>query len=625
MIHVDHVVQVGTSLTIDVSGISQNIAFVLPGSGSGGGSSAWGGITGNIVDQTDLISLFNGKQPFSTILSATTASYTTTEQSKLAGIAAGATANSPDASLLDRANHTGSQAISTVTGLSIALAGLQPLATVLTNTTASYTTAEQTKLAGIAAGATANSADATLLARANHTGTQPSTTITGLGPLATASSVAAAQISDASTAGRAMVTAADAAAQAVLLNTAIAPAWANVTGKPTISGSNTGDQTITLTGDVTGSGTGSFAATLATVNATTGSFGSASAVATFTVDGKGRMTAAGSAAISIGWSAISSGKPTTISGYGITDAVTLTGAQTVAGVKTLSSELTLANVASPATPAAGNVSVFGRTITGHTVPAWISEDGLIQEFQASLAKSSLQMFKAQAGSNSLSSYNSFGLTSVGTLTSTTPSSSSKYLYLPRIDYIAAAAAVNAIGGFYRVGNSSRNITLGGSAPDCGGFRFVGSWGPAQGITGNSTHRAFFGMSPTNSLPTDVQPSSLIKIIGMGWDDSDTNVQFMCNDGTGTATKTDLGPSFPKPTADRTNIYELAMFSPKGTTQILYWRVVDLISGAVQFGSSNTDLPTISDVFSPRGYVGSGATSAQVGLTFCSLIIDPLVA
>jgi hypothetical protein len=48
---------------------------------------------------------------------------------------------------------------------------------VLTNTTASFTTAQETKLAGIATGATANSSDATLLARANHTGTQAAATI----------------------------------------------------------------------------------------------------------------------------------------------------------------------------------------------------------------------------------------------------------------------------------------------------------------------------------------------------------------------------------------------------------------------------------------------------------------
>ena len=55
-----------------------------------------------------------------------------------------------------------------------------------------------------------------------------------------------------------------------------------------LSGTNTGDQTITLTGDVTGTGTGTFAATLATVNANVGTFNAAK----ITVNGKGLITAA---------------------------------------------------------------------------------------------------------------------------------------------------------------------------------------------------------------------------------------------------------------------------------------------------------------------------------------------
>ncbi|SIS11535.1 beta strand repeat-containing protein [Williamsia sterculiae] len=51
--------------------------------------------------------------------------YTTAEQSKLAGIAPGATQNASDAALRDRSTHTGSQAISTVTGLQTALDGKQ--------------------------------------------------------------------------------------------------------------------------------------------------------------------------------------------------------------------------------------------------------------------------------------------------------------------------------------------------------------------------------------------------------------------------------------------------------------------------------------------------------------------
>jgi hypothetical protein len=75
---------------------------------------------------------------------------------------------------------------------------------------------------------------------------------------------------------------------------AITPSSVAATGTVSgsnLTGTNTGDQTITLTGDVTGTGSGSFAATLSTVNTNTGSFGSSTSVPVITVDGKGRITA----------------------------------------------------------------------------------------------------------------------------------------------------------------------------------------------------------------------------------------------------------------------------------------------------------------------------------------------
>lgn len=68
------------------------------------------------------------------VLDATTASFTTADETKLEGIASGATVNSSDSTLLNRSNHTGAQAISTVTGLQTALDGKQAAGDYATNT-----------------------------------------------------------------------------------------------------------------------------------------------------------------------------------------------------------------------------------------------------------------------------------------------------------------------------------------------------------------------------------------------------------------------------------------------------------------------------------------------------------
>ncbi len=179
-----------THVAADVSNFAAAVAAV-PGFGAGG-AVGWGDITGKpatfapsahahvIADVTGLQTAVDGKQPLAAVLTATTASYTTALDGKLAGIAAGATVNSADATLLARANHTGTQAVSTVTGLQVALDGKQALATALTNTTAAFTTAQETKLAGIATAATANATDVNLRDRTTHTGVQAQSTVTNL-------------------------------------------------------------------------------------------------------------------------------------------------------------------------------------------------------------------------------------------------------------------------------------------------------------------------------------------------------------------------------------------------------------------------------------------------------------
>lgn len=67
-----------------------------------------------------------------------------------------------------------------------------------------------------------------------------------------------------------------------------------------LTGTNSGDQTITLTGDATGSGTGSFAVTLAASGVTATTYGSATSIPIVTVDAKGRITNAVNASTALG-------------------------------------------------------------------------------------------------------------------------------------------------------------------------------------------------------------------------------------------------------------------------------------------------------------------------------------
>lgn len=104
-------------------------------------------------------------------------------------------------------------------------------------------------------------------------------------------------------------------------------------------------RTLAATGDVTwsgsfdGSANFSVTATLATVNASPGSYGSASQSLTAAVDAKGRITALSAQTIAAAWASIT-GKPTTLAGYGITDAQGLNANLTaIAGLTTAADKM----------------------------------------------------------------------------------------------------------------------------------------------------------------------------------------------------------------------------------------------------------------------------------------------
>ena len=137
----------------------------------------------------------------------------------------------------------------------------------------------------------------------------------------------------------------------------------------TASSSNT-----TLSGDLTGTGSGTVLTTLANTTVTAGSYGSSTAIPTFTVDSKGRLTAAGTVGITAGVNSLNYTNTTTFAAGGTISGTALTlspadatnpglistEAQTIAGVKTFSNDL----AANGLTIGRGRLGVESNTAIG---------------------------------------------------------------------------------------------------------------------------------------------------------------------------------------------------------------------------------------------------------------------
>ncbi|MFO1201058.1 MAG: DUF2793 domain-containing protein [Tabrizicola sp.] len=675
---------------------------------------------------------------------------------------------------------SGSGASWTIDAGAVSLAKMADLATSTilgrasagTGSPEALTAAQVRTVLNVANGATANAADAVLLARANHTGTQAASTITGLAAVATSGSASdltagvlpAARFDDTAHGARAGGTlhAVATGAAAGFLSAA------DKTKLDAITGTNTGDQTISLTGDVTGSGTGSFAATIAanavgftkladiatdtligrdtagtgdpeaitvtggiefsgtgairtsafTGDVTKAAGGTALTVAANAVDNtkvadmaantiKANATAATADPVDLavgtnsvvgrvagnivaaqlvdaqvaaatltnaklanvatatlkGRATAGTGSPEDLTGTqatalldlfgtaakglapasgggttnflradgtwaappgggggspgGSTGQVQYNSAGSFAGatnVQIEGNELRLSAVAGPTAPAAGGVKLYGGTLAGMQVPQFRGPSGNEWLLQPSLGFGQVSIFEPVSGTT----VTNLGLspTTVGTATSAALSVGSRRVRLRRIEYLVTTAATTAVAGWR---SNASNYTVGGTNAWEGGFYAVMYAGPSTGVT-NASHRFFMGMLSNAAAPTDVNPSTLLRMVGIGYDAADTQVQVMSNDATGAATKIALGASFPKPNADRSFTYRLELYSPPGSTQSVSYRATYLETGAVAEGTLTADLPGTSDLLQPYTYVSVGGVSSVVGMALGKILI-----
>ncbi len=214
------------------------------------------------------------------------------------------------------------------------------------------------------------------------------------------------------------------------------------------------------------------------------------------------------------------------------------------------------------------------------------------------------VFAAFPGASTLQG-RGIALTVTGGAASYNPSTISRITAIPVVEALVPASTA-AVAGFRINALPFRLGAIGGE-----GFLYLRTLvrNATGGVT--ATTRGFFGLRGVNAAPTDVNPSTLTNIVGLGWDSGDTNLSIIHNDAAGTATKVSLGVNFPRPLIDRNQAWDFSILSD-GQGNV-YWAVISLANGAVANGVITTDIPAGDALLTFFAYISVGGTSSAIGV------------
>lgn len=260
----------------------------------------------------------------------------------------------------------------------------------------------------------------------------------------------------------------------------------------------------------------------------------------------------------------------------------------------------------PSPPPTGYVGIFAKSQANRPMPAFIGPSGLDSVLQPHMAKNGYAEWKPAGNATTISAIGSAALTATGTATAKNYATTSLHTRSTGVDYLVTTAATTAVAGFYAPTAAARYRVT-------DGFMMIFRVAPATGGT-VTTRRFFCGMSTSTAAPTDVDPSTLTNVCGVGYSNADTNWQFYFG-GTATA-KVDTGIT--KPAADRVGPYTVIVFAPPGGAYIAAELVDEVTGTSVEsLTTTSTNIMATTTAAGPRAYHSVGGTSSVVGLTLFS--------
>ena len=245
--------------------------------------------------------------------------------------------------------------------------------------------------------------------------------------------------------------------------------------------------------------------------------------------------------------------------------------------------------ADPSAPAADHLIFYAKKVAGRSCPKIIGPSGIDAILQNFLGQDKVAWWSAPGNATTVPTVSgAAALTAVVAGAAVTVTSTNMINRMKRIRYSSAATA-SAI-------NSARGgvaqFTLGvPGTPNLGGFFTVIRFGLASALytPGATTGgRGFFGMWATASAPTNVEPTTLVNCIGVGYGASDTALRI-CFGGSVAQTSVSLGTNFPVNTTG-VDAYELILFAPPNLNNTVYYKVTRLNTGHVAEGTLTAATP-----------------------------------
>lgn len=225
----------------------------------------------------------------------------------------------------------------------------------------------------------------------------------------------------------------------------------------------------------------------------------------------------------------------------------------------------------------------------------------------SQADEKVSRWQGVGNTTTISAIGDSALTLVGNATAHNVAADTVYNALSGTEIIAASASAGVIAGGYLTNKKwfRGSRTVQGS----GGFDFMCQFGISGSVSGI---RFFVGLTGSVSAPTDVNPSTLINVVGFGCDSSDSEGIIFRNDGSGTATKINLGADMSMPATDRVGCFEVRLFC-EPMSGVVYYVVKNLVNGVVANGALSDNLPLSDTLLAPRIFITSGSNAKQVGV------------